>query len=153
MTRPLELNERAAVDAVKAQAVRSWLLFTEERGTKATLDDWTTSRGPDGSPVLTARIVGPNAARYLRLFTVDHPLILGRAGDQRPGFDYTVPGRVICVWRSEGVWVQIWHPDNDPTDPDPGPTPLPRSGVRRLLKRPSARLPYTRNRRKETPAA
>ena len=82
-------------------------------------------------------------------------MILGRPGDQRPGFDYTVPGRVICVWRSEGVWVQIWHPDTDPTDPDPGPrpTPLPRAGVRRLLKRPSARLPYTRNRRKETPAA
>ncbi|MFM9780406.1 hypothetical protein [Streptomyces scabiei] len=152
MTSTFELNERAAVNAVKAQAVRSWLLFAEERGTKARLNDWTTSRGPDGSVVLTARVIGPEADRYLRLFTSEHPLILGRPGDQRPGFDYSVPGRVICVWRSEGVWVEIWHPDIDPTDPTPRPVP-PRSGVRRLLQRPSARLPYTRNRRKETPAA
>ncbi|MBE4790288.1 MULTISPECIES: hypothetical protein [Streptomyces] len=152
MTSTFELNERAAVNAVKAQAVRAWLLFTEERGTKARPDGWTTSRSPDGSPVLTAQIVGPDADRCLRLFTSEHPLILGCPGDQRPGFDYSVPGRVICVWRSEGVWVQIWHPDTDTTDPAPRPVP-PRSGVRRLLQRPSARLPYTRNRRKETPAA
>ena len=146
------MTERAAVNAVKAQAVRAWLLFAEERGTKATLDGWTAGRGADGSPVLTARVVGPEAGRYLRLFTTEHPLILGRPGDQRPGFDYSVPGRVTCVWRSEGVWVELWHPDTDPTDPGPRPEPL-RTGVRRLLKRPSARLPYTRNRRKETPAA
>ena len=146
------MTERAAVNAVMAQAVRAWLLFAEERGTKATLDGWTAGRSLDGSPVLTARVVGPEADRYLRLFTTEHPLILGRPGDQRPGFDYSVPGRVTCVWRSEGVWVQIWHPDTEPTDPGPRPEP-PRAGVRRLLKRPSGRLPFTRNRRKETPAA
>jgi hypothetical protein len=151
VTSNFELNERAALRAVTEQAVRSWLLFTQERTVKARLSDWTASRGPDGSPVLTTQIVGPDAVRCLRLFTTEHPLVLGCPGDQRPGFDYSTPGRVACVWRSEGVWVQIWHPDTDPS-PDPSPVP-PRSGVRRLLQRPSARLPYTRNRRKETPAA
>lgn len=145
------MTEHEAVHVVQQQAVRAWLLFTDERGVKATLTDWTTSRGPDGSPVLTAQIVGPQAARYLRLFTSEHPLVLGCPGDQRPAFDYSVPGRVACVWRSEGVWVEIWHPDTE-HGPDPRPEP-PRTGVRRLLKRPSGRLPYTRNRHKDTRAA
>lgn len=152
MTASFELNERAAVRAVTEQAVRAWLLFTQERTVKAALSDWTASRGPDGSPVITTRIVGPDAGRWLRLFASDYLLVLGCPGDQRPGFDYSVPGRVTCVWRSEGVWVEIWHPDTDP--PTPGPHPeRPPTGVRRLLKRPSARLPFTRNRHKETRAA
>lgn len=152
MTASSELNERAAVRAVTEQAVRAWLLFTQERTVKARLSDWTTSRGPDGSPVITTRLVGPDADRWLRLFTSDYLLVLGRPGDQRPFFDYSTPGRVTCVWRSEGVWVQIWHPDTDPTDPGPRPEP-PRAGVRRLLKRPSGRLPFPRTRRKENHAA
>jgi hypothetical protein len=75
------------------------------------------------------------------------------------------------VWRYGGVWVELWHPEAavdapkaaEPADDapvpsvavqaTPKPAPSPAAPFRSLISRASDRLPYTRNRRKETPAA
>jgi hypothetical protein len=49
------------------------------------------------------------------------------------------PGRVVCVWRTGGVWVELWHHDR-PTAVVPTPAVMPQS-------RPSGRLSFPNLRR------
>jgi hypothetical protein len=129
----------------------------------------------EGGLLLSGRLVGSRPMWALDRFARDFHLTLSHPGDQRPQFDITQPDRVVLVWRYGGVWVELWHPDtavdapkaaepvhDAPAPPvtvqaTPKPAPVPaapvRSPVRSLIRRASGRLPYTRTRRKETPAA
>lgn len=66
----------------------------------------------------------------------------------RPQLDVSVPGRTSLVWRSGGVWVELWHPD---TATPQSPEPVVRASARRgRLRGPGGRLLFTRN-KKTTP--
>lgn len=137
------MTDPETVATAKDHAVKAWYLFTNHRNFKARVPDWRETKAPDGSPRLVAEVVGPGAAHALRLFASEYPLVLGGVGDQRPGFDYSFPGRVTCVWRSKGVWVELWHPE--PVSPAPEPAVAPsRPSLRSTFARPSGRLPFTR---------
>ena len=130
------------VTAARDQATRAWTLFTQERNLRARIPDWRTTTSPDGHTNLSVEVAGPGAAHALRLFASQYHLVLGQPGDQRPTFDYSTPGRTACVWRSSGVWVELWHPDTVAHLPA---APVTRQPPRRgLLSRASDRLPYTR---------
>ncbi|GGS96620.1 hypothetical protein [Streptomyces violaceus] len=130
------------VTAARVQATRAWTLFTQERNLRARIPDWRTTTSADGVTTLSVEVAGPGAAHALRLFASQYHLVLGQPGDQRPTFDYTTPGRTACVWRSSGVWVELWHPDTVAHLPAaPVTHQAPRRG---LLSRASDRLPYTR---------
>jgi hypothetical protein len=139
------------LDEVRAYADKAWSLFNKERDLAARLAWETTSSAPDGSRLVSAQVAGQAAPHALRLFTSGYPLVLGAAGDQRPQFDYSVLGRVACVWRKSGVWIELWIPDTaTPAAALPVPAPAVESS-RYLL---GGRLPFTRNRRpKPEPAA
>ena len=143
------------LEAAREHATHAWALFTDNRGLKDTLPDWQASIAPDGSPVLSAQVVGGDPARALSLFASQYYLTLPHPGDLRPQFDTDVPGRTVLVWRRDGVWVELWHPDTAPAAPDPvpvlsAPVPAPADAARRGL---GARFTFTRNRRpKETTA-
>jgi hypothetical protein len=147
-----------ALEDARAHAIKSWYLFTDNRGLKARIPDWRTSTAPDGSPVLSVEVVGPDAAHALSLFAPQHHLILSTPGDLRPQFDITVPGRTVLVWRHAGVWVELWHPDTVPATPKPvqhapeADTALVSAATRRPLLGPGGRLTFTR-RKKETSRA
>lgn len=125
-------------------AEKAWYLFTRERNLQARVPDWRTSTAPDGRPLLSAEVVGPGAAHALARFAADAHFVVGPDG-QRPQYDIDVPGRTVVVWRTGGVWVQLWHPDtvtNLPATPAPAVAPpVARQG---LLSRASGRLPYAR---------
>lgn len=119
-----------ATTAVKNAASRAWSLFTQDRKTAETVENWETGTTPDGAPCLSGQVVGDNPALALRLFTSDYPIPLGQPGDQRPTVDYR-DGRVVTVWRSAGVWVELWHPE----------TPIPRPGPPAVAQRPARPIP------------
>ena len=135
--------------AVQHAATRAWSLFAQDRKTKETVENWETSTTPDGSPCLSGQVVGANPAQALRLFTADYPIPLGQPGDLRPTVEYR-DGRVVTVWRSAGVWVELWHPEVP--IPRPGPPagaqrparPLPAPPSRTAFSSPSGRLPLGR---------
>ncbi|MFE6575999.1 hypothetical protein [Streptomyces rochei] len=129
----------SSVTAARLQAVNAWTRFTTDRNLQARTPDWRTSLAPDGRPVLSAEVAGPGAAHALRLFADLHYLPLPESGDLRPFWDVDVPGRTVLVWRSGGVWVELWHPDTVTGLPAVRP-----ARGRSLLSRASARLPYTR---------
>jgi hypothetical protein len=129
----------STLTAVRVQASEAWQVFTSNRNMPTTLTDWTETVTPDGHPALTAMAVGLAADRTLRIFTADCHIPLAWPGDTRPAFDYSVPGRTACVWRSRGVWVELWVPDV----PSVSVAPV-RPVRRRLLTRPGGRLPFTR---------
>lgn len=136
------------VTTARGHARAAWLLFTGERNLRPRLVDWQTGTAPDGSPQVSARVDGPGGADALRRFTASHHLALGNPGDLRQSFDYTVPGRTACVWRSSGVWVELWHPDSPETAPAPVHAPSrPASAARWGL---GGRLPYSRRRTETT---
>ncbi|MEW2266923.1 hypothetical protein [Streptomyces sp. NPDC047868] len=151
-----DLNTTDAVTAAQQHAATAWRLFTSERNLNAIVPDWREGAGEDGTPNVSAEVVGPGAAHALQLFTANYYVVLGGPGDQRPAFSYGTPGRVSCVWRKDGVWIELWHPEvqNAPL-PAPQLAPVPASTARRILSRPSGRLPFGRRTKttKETPAA
>jgi hypothetical protein len=116
--------------AVQHAASRAWSLFTQDRQTTETVENWETSTTPDGSPCLSGQVVGANPAHALRLFTADYPIPLGQPGDLRPTVDYR-DGRVVTVWRSAGVWVELWHTE----------VPIPRPGPPVAAQRPARPVP------------
>jgi hypothetical protein len=138
--------------AAKNHACNAWYRFTHEHGLKTLTPDWRQSIAPDGAPRLTAQVVGPGAAADLHLFGSQQPLLLGRDGDIRPTYDYA-NNRVTVVWRHQGVWVELWVPDTQPATPSPVAVPqrpaLPGVDAKRLIHRPSGRLPF--GRRTKTP--
>jgi hypothetical protein len=104
-------------------------------------------------PMLSARVDGPDAPAAVLQFAVAEAVTLSLAGpSSRPQLDYTVAGRVACVWQSGGVWLELWCRDTQ-TTVRPEPAPARPSRLRTLLG-PGARLPFTRRATtpKETPA-
>lgn len=144
-----------------------WTRFMEDRNLKATVPGWETLTAVDGSPLLSGRVAGPGAGYALQRFVATGPIGLPRAGDTRPVVDYSVPGRTAYVWRSYGVWVELWVPDSaeaaqTPVQPALAQSgrvldPIPVAARRAFLRGPGGRLAFTRKRRttnpKETPAA
>ncbi len=145
---PSEPTPAEALIEAKQRAVHAWYRFAHDRNLQARVPDWRTSTAPDGTPKLSVEVVGPGAAHVLHLFASCYPLILGQPGDLQPTFTYDTPGRTSCVWRTGGVWVELWHPDTatGPHTPD-GPVPAPQAP--RTTRRPSGRLPFVR--RTKTP--
>ncbi|MEV6146375.1 hypothetical protein [Streptomyces sp. NPDC051992] len=129
----LELAD--ALIGTKLSAVRSWYLAVRDRYPSALVPDWRVGTAEDGAPRLTVQVIGEHAQEALHHFASAYPIALGGSGDLRPVVEFR-PGRVVCVWRSNGVWVEMWHHDL-PAVPAPSPALIPR---RRLLP-PSGRLP------------
>lgn len=158
-----------ALHAARLHADESWALFALQKAIPAdTKPEWQET-ATDGGVVLSGRVTGRRAVWALDRFARDFYLNLKNLGDVRPQFDITQPDRVVLVWRYGGVWVELWHPETAvdapkaaepvhdapaPVQAAPEPKPKPaapvRSPVRSLISRASGRLPYTRNRRKET---
>lgn len=119
------------------------------------LTPWTAYRLNDGSITLSAQITsrgGTLVLAELAARACDH--FEGRprtAGDQLPALDVSVPGREACVWRTGGVWVELWHPIPAPAAVD-RPEPRP-AGTSRPPRRglPGARLPFGRRSKTATP--
>jgi len=145
----------------REHAAKSWQMFAREKGLTDTRPCWEETVTPDGSMLLSGRLVGQRPTWALSRFARDFYLTL-KPGDMRPQFDVTQSGRTVLVWRYDGVWVELWHPDSaagpqTPAGPVQGPQvkapepvhsmPVPR---RSLIGRASERLPFTRNRKKAT---
>ena len=135
MTTAVDLSE--AISRAKA----TWNAFSAEMRGDAIAPSWRTGTAADGSPLLTAEVVGAQKVEALHRFASAYPLILRGEGDLRPTYEYR-PGRTVCVWRSDGVWVELWHPDpaDTPTAPVEAPAPraVPKPGP---AVSPSGRLP------------
>ncbi|WP_331763168.1 hypothetical protein OG571_47465 (plasmid) [Streptomyces sp. NBC_01369] len=127
-----------ALVETKESAVRSWYLAVRDRYPSALVPDWRTGTAEDGAPRLTVQVIGEHAQEALHHFASAYPLALANSGDLRPVFEYR-PGRVVCVWRTNGVWVEMWHHDL-PAVPAPSPALMPQ----RRLPSPSGRLPLSR---------
>lgn len=143
------------VTNARGHARAAWALFITERNLHARLTDWHTGTAPDGTPQVSARVHGPGAEHALRRFTTEAYLVLGAAGDQRQAFDYGVPDRTSCVWRTGGVWVELWLPKTPAVAPAAAPAVEPASApVRapRVLSGLGARFNFTRRRKETNPA-
>ena len=147
-----------ALQAAREHAVHSWSIAMATCGLSATLPNWTTSTAPDGAPVVSAEVAGPAAAYALSRFASEYHLNLPHPGDMRPQFDIEVTDRTVLVWRRDGVWVELWHPNTAAVVPEPAqtaPSPAqatPAAAVRAALRGLGDRLPTTR-RNKETSRA
>ncbi|MET8746359.1 hypothetical protein [Streptomyces sp. NPDC004728] len=124
-----------ALVETKESAVRSWYLAVRDRYPSALVPDWRTGTAGDGTPRLTVQVIGEHAQEALHHFASAYPLSLANSGDLRPVVEYR-PGRVVCVWRSNGVWVEMWHHDTTAT-----PAPTPALMPQRRQSSPSGRLP------------
>ncbi|WP_435606614.1 hypothetical protein [Streptomyces ardesiacus] len=137
----------------KYETIRCWTDLEASRHEK--LHAWNASRLDDGTLFLSARITGPNPGRALQRFADRHAGYLSRRpqtpGDQLPALDVSVEGREACVWRTGGVWVELWHPIPAPAAGD-RPEPRP-AGTSRPPRRglPGARLPFGRRSKTTTP--
>ncbi|WP_327335182.1 hypothetical protein [Streptomyces anulatus] len=140
----------------KHRLIRDW--SDSGAGCWATLVDWVQTTADDGSPLVSARLAGPHEPDALVVFGArqESYLALQRPvpGDVLPTLDYTVPGRVACVWRQDGVWTEVWHPNTPEaptaavTPPRVVPAPPPRATVAvtpsgRLPRRPANRFRHT----------
>jgi hypothetical protein len=117
-----------------------------ETGRRETLEGWKARRLEDGALFLSVEVQGPNPDRALHRFADRQASYLAnrrhQPGDQIPQLDVTVPGRVAVVWRTGGVWVELWHPDTATAPVAPvEPRPLARRATPALL---GGRLPFTR---------
>ncbi|MGY5127347.1 hypothetical protein [Streptomyces nigrescens] len=130
------------VGDVKAQAARVWAGRDATKRLGAHLTPWTDGTAADGSPMVSARVLGQHAEEAMRLFAngldplgpVERCLLVGYSD-----------GVVALAWRRDGVWVRLWAAD---TAPAPVPTPLVMPA--RVATLPSGRLPYRRNNRPTT---
>jgi hypothetical protein len=134
-------------------AQRAWTNFlqgnsidTRGHNMNAFLGPWTRTNSQAG-PMLSARVLGPDAVEALALFAVAGTTTYAAQGARQiPHLDIGVPGRVACVWQSGGVWVELWHPDTTTATSPVQDAPLPKAlGVL------GGRLPFTR--RRKAPAA
>lgn len=142
-------------------AALAWRRRFRGSNTAGALTDWHASTAADGRPLHVARIDCADSASKLIEF-VNGSHVQGLTGDQqRPVLDYSVPGRIQCLWLLDGEWIQLWAPDvQAPTvfTPTPGIGLTPAMADRLLaaaVSRPSGRLPFTRRTksRKENHAA
>lgn len=155
-----------APDQARTHIETAWTRFMTDRNLKPALPGWRTLTAGDGTPMLSARVVGPGAAHALARFIDTGPIGLPLPGDTRPTVDFSTPGRVAYVWRSHGVWIELWVPDSPVQAPEStqrtvsgvaltDPVPPALSTPRSFVSRASGRLPFTRRTKtpKETPAA
>jgi hypothetical protein len=139
----------SAITIERLAAEDCWKLLRKTTGFRARLETWQRIDSERG-PLLSARVTGADTAKAVRWIAATNA-VQDSGVSQQAVIDYSVPGRVACVWRTNGVWVELWH-----SDPADGPGAAPESSVKpaarraALLRRPSARLPFTR-RKKETP--
>ncbi|MFD7922463.1 hypothetical protein ACFV3R_24965 [Streptomyces sp. NPDC059740] len=116
--------------AAQHQTERAWALHNTHRAHPATIGPWTTTTAPDGTPIVTARLHGPDAVQQLLNFG-SGPLITTGDDGQRPTLDYTEPAITAVEWRTAGVWARLEARDPLPVRPIPTPrnvygtTPLP----------------------------
>ncbi|MFJ6068982.1 hypothetical protein ACIQHU_38835 [Streptomyces tendae] len=134
----------------KYETLRCW--SDNESLRRESLGSWQASRLDDGALFLSGRVTGHDPGRALHRFADRHTGYLShrpqQPGDQVPALDVSVPGREACVWRTGGVWVELWHPVPGPALTTPvRPVPGPPKG-RGLL---GGRLPV--GRRRKTPTA
>lgn len=124
-----------------------WKILRATTGFRARLEAWQRTDS-DLGPLLSARVTGLDAVRAVRWMAAGSA-VGADASSLQAVLDYSVPGRVACVWQSNGVWVELWHPDPLEAVQEP-PAAAARPARRRaLLRGPSGRLPFTR-RSKET---
>jgi hypothetical protein len=156
-----------ALHAARLHADESWQIFVLQKELFDTNPDWQETTTGE-AVLLSGQLVGSRPVWALDRFARDFHLHLAHLGDQRPQFDVTQPGRTVLVWRYGGVWVELWHPNtaadvSEPAIPvfsrrvrpvavqtTPKPEPAPAAPARSLISRASDRLPFTRNRHKET---
>jgi hypothetical protein len=132
-------------------AQHRWDIFLRSSELIASLGTWQEVRTELG-PLLSVQVTGPQAARAVTSLTDSGHLCPTVPPFRRPQLDYSVPGRVACVWQSSGVWVEFWHPDTVTAAP-PAPKPSALAGTRKPT-RPSGRLFFTRRKpTKETTTA
>lgn len=119
------------------------------------LSTWTAHRLEGGTVALSVEVHARYAPKVLSGFTANaYTYFEGRRGlpgDQLPVLDVSMPDREACVWRTGGVWVELWHPTTVPAPAD-RPEPCP-AGVVRPPRRglPGARLPFGRRSKTSTP--
>ncbi|GAA3153704.1 hypothetical protein ACFQ0X_43940 [Streptomyces rectiviolaceus] len=143
-------------------AVRAW--NQRHRGTAVAdaLTAWTSTTAHDGRPLHTARVDCPDAVNVLTRFVNNSPAGGVNGDQQRPVLDYSVPGRIGCLWLLDGEWIELWAPDGQAPVPEPrqvvGLTPAMADALPASVGNgngPSGRLSFTRRNKtpKETPAA
>jgi len=155
-----------ALGYARQHADKSWQLFARAKNVTDTRPVWVESVTPDGSLLLSGELTGRRAVWALARFARDFWLTL-KPGDLRPQFDIGVPGRTVLVWRFDGVWVELWHPDgavdapqgpvvvlsapvppqNVQAAPNPDPVPAQAQARRAFLRGPGGRLRFTRKQR------
>ncbi|MDX3343447.1 hypothetical protein PV409_36420 [Streptomyces sp. ME02-6979.5a] len=146
----------------KARLIRDW--HDSGAGRHAALADWVQSTTPDGHLMVSARLDGPLCAGMWAVFAARQEVVISLrsgAGDVLPALDYSHPDRTGCVWRQDGVWVEVWHPNTpEVAAPRPGPPtavvvpprPVPAPPPRPPAVTPSGRLPRRpANRFRRTP--
>lgn len=90
------------------------------------LSTFTTSSFPDGTLLISAEVTGADPARTLGMFIGRHTSYLAERldrhpDDQLPFLDVSVDGRAGYMWRTRGVWVQLWHHDQPATPASSAP--------------------------------
>ncbi|MEU1908428.1 hypothetical protein [Streptomyces hygroscopicus] len=102
------LTETPSTLRARRDAARAW--YSHQPATPA-ITAWTLTGTPSGQPMLTAQVYGSGAREALHRFASEAsecPRTAGGPGDQEPLVDFTEPGRVMCVWRTGGVWACLW---------------------------------------------
>lgn len=128
---------------VKALAVQAWDRSGGPDRNGARLTGWTVDTAPDKTPMVSATVTGPNAERAVLVFAGQFAPAVQGPGARKPYVDYE-PGGVACLWRTEGVWVRLFAPEQRHPKPSAPQTPRPATKPSTAV-RPSARLPYRRN--------
>ncbi|MFD8488680.1 hypothetical protein [Streptomyces sp. NPDC059712] len=126
MTTPtLPISELPAnAQAARLEAEHLWA-YTNR------LTPWTATRLDDGTISLSAQIRDRAGTLVLAEFASRACTYFegrpGTPGDQFPALDVSLPGREAVVWRTDGVWVELWHPvPAAPSAPPVRPVPSPR---------------------------
>jgi hypothetical protein len=140
--------------AAKYDALKVWRQCT--LGRHETLTGWQTTTTADGALWLSAQAQGPEPGPVLKkVAECQFAHITNRAmpgsGHQIPALDVSQEGRTAYVWRTGGVWVEIWHA-NPPATPEPTPIRPSRPSPATALRGLGARLPYTRRPGEAKPA-
>lgn len=138
----------SAAHAARLEAEHLWAGRTR-------LSSWTAHRLDDDTVALAAEVHARYAPKILAGFTANAYSYFegrpGKPGDQLPALDVSVAGREACVWRTGGVWVELWHPVTATATvdrPEPRPAGVVRPPRRALA---GARLPFGRRSKTNTP--
>lgn len=125
------------IGEIKNEAARIWAGRDATKRLAAHLTPWTDGKAADGTPMVSARVLGQHAEEAMRHFAngLDP---LGPV-ERCPLVDYSEPGVVALTWLRDGVWVRLWATD---TAAPSAPTPLVMPA--RVAPLPSGRLPYRR---------